>query len=94
MTVFVLTLIIGLILITRVGIKTLDFVKQSANMKRRMLIALLILFIYFIFLSLLFPGNIVIPDGSVVNIFAHQVGVFFGVILGLCILKWFSEKTS
>jgi len=56
--------------------------------KKHKIKALLILFglmMYFTFLALLFPSNIIHSPGNITNIFAHFFGVFFGLFVGTLI---------
>jgi len=95
LTVFVATFILGFVLLLYVGRKLLNFATQNPNAKKRVIIASTLLFIYFtFFLSSLFPSDIIMLEGSVVNIFAHYIGVFYGIGSGIYTLNVFHKKES
>lgn len=47
----------------------------------------LVAFVYVVFLALMFPTNTVQSQGTIVNIFAHYFGIFFGLI-GFLIMEY------
>lgn len=92
LTVFVTTFILGFVLLLNVGRKLFNFVKQNPTAKKKVMIALIALFVYCYFLFSLFPSNIILPEGNVVNIFAHYIGVFYGIISGIYTLHVFTKS--
>ena len=94
LTVFVATLAIGLILLLHIGRKLLSSAKQNPSAKKKLTATAILLFVYFIFHFSLFPSNIIMVQGNIVNIFAHYVGVFYGIISGIYTLNLFPKKKT
>lgn len=92
LAVFTATFIVGLVLLLHIGRKLLKFAKQNLNAKKKLISASIALFVYSAFLFSLFPSNIFMPEGNIVNIFAHYVGVFYGVISGIYTLNAFPKR--
>ncbi|MEM1717043.1 MAG: hypothetical protein QXN24_05440 [Candidatus Bathyarchaeia archaeon] len=88
---FAVTFTVGSTLLLYVGRKMVNSVNQSLNAKRKISFASITIAIYFVFLSFLFPSNIITPEGNIVNIFAHFVGVFYGIISGIYTLNLFPK---
>lgn len=85
-TIFVLPLIIGSSLLAwEFWLLFKTGLKGEKIYKNKMLMASLVLFVYFLCLPALFPTNIVGSEGNIVNIFAHYFGIFFGLFLGLIV---------
>jgi len=84
LTVFVTTFSIGLVLFLKeLGI-LINFARKSGKEYRnKIIIAILIIVVYFVSLFSLFPTSIVLSQGNIVNIFAHYFGLFFGIITGI-----------
>ncbi|MBC7129710.1 rhomboid family intramembrane serine protease [Candidatus Bathyarchaeota archaeon] len=87
LTVFITTLTVGLALLLHVAGKLLNFAKQNLNAKKKLVTASIAILFYYTFLFSLFPSNIVMPQGNIVNIFAHYIGVFYGIISGIYTLN-------
>lgn len=93
LAVFIATFTAGLVLLLHIGRKLLKLTKQNLNAKKKLVITSIALFVYFfVFLFSLFPSNIVVSEGAVVNIFAHYIGVFYGVISGIYTLNVFPKS--
>jgi len=92
LVVFVATFVFGVILIIYVGKISVKFAKQNQNARKTILAASITVYVYFVFIFALFPSKITMPDGSIVNIFSHYVGVFYGMITGIYTLKVFPRK--
>lgn len=88
-TVFVLLTVIGVFLFSRELLRILNFGRKgSKEDKKRAVGIFLSLSVYFFFLSVLFPANIVQSTGNVVDIFAHFFSVFFGLLVGYFMLEY------
>lgn len=92
LTVFVATFTIGLVLLLYIQRKLLNFAKQNLNAKKELIITSIALLVYFAFLFSLFPSDIIMLEGNIVNIFAHYIGVFYGIISGIYTLNVFPKK--
>lgn len=92
--VFVVTFVFGLILLIHVGKKLVNFAKQNQNARKTIIIASITISVYFILIFGLFPSQITMPEGGIVNIFAHYVGVFYGMITGIYKLNVFSKSRN
>jgi len=92
MMVFAATLVFGLILLIYVGKKLANFAKQNQNARKTIIAASITVIVYFILIFGLFPSKITMPEGGIVNIFAHYVGVFYGIITGIYTLNVFPGR--
>lgn len=92
--VFVVTFVFGLILLIHLGKKLANFAKQNQNARKTIIIASITVSVYFILIFGLFPSQITMPEGGIVNIFAHYVGVFYGMITGIYKLNVFSKSKN
>jgi membrane associated rhomboid family serine protease len=90
--VFVATLVFGLILLIHVGKKLVNFAKLNQNARKTIITASITVIVYFILIFGLFPSKINMPEGGIVNIFAHYVGVFYGIITGIYTLNVFPGR--
>ena len=65
--------------------KVLHVIPNETKTKelKKITLTVIILFSYFVLLGSLFPSNLVISEGNVVNIIAHYVGLIFGLTFGL-----------
>jgi len=78
----VLTLPLGLVGLIKPLRRIISYGKQNPGARRSVAYPTVLLLCYFCILILLFPANIASPDGYVVNIAAHAVGVFYGITTG------------
>jgi hypothetical protein len=92
--VFAATLIFGLILLTHVGKKLVDYAEQNPNATKTIIDASITVYVYLIFIFLLFPNKTTMPEGSSVNIFAHYVGVYYGMNTGIYTLNVFPKRKN
>jgi len=92
LVVFITTCSVGLVLLSKVGGEVLISTKQNPDTKKTVTIALTIIVVYFAFLLSLFPSDIIMPEGNAVNIFAHYVGIFYGIVSGIYTLNIFKNK--
>jgi len=92
LVVFITTCSLGVALLSKVGKEVIASAKQKPNTKKTATIALTIVLIYFTFLMSLFPSDIIISQGNTVNIFAHYVGIFYGIISGIYTLNVFQRN--
>jgi hypothetical protein len=92
--VFVATLVFGLILLIHVGKKLVNFAKLNQNARKTIITTLITVTVYFILIFGLFPSKITMPEGGVVNIFAHYVGVFYGMTTGIYTLNVFPKRKN
>jgi hypothetical protein len=77
---------IGILLSARGLLEITNFAKTGSKKdKFKALSVLFILLMYFIFLTMLFPSNILDSSGNITNILAHYFGVFFGLFVGMLI---------
>jgi protein-S-isoprenylcysteine O-methyltransferase Ste14 len=92
--VFVATLVFGLILLIHVGKILVNFAKQNQRARKTILAASITVYVYFIFIFTLFPSKITMPEGGIVNIFSHHVGIFYGMITGIYTLNIFPKRKN
>jgi len=92
LVVFIATCSVGLALLSKVGKEVLNSAKRNLHMKKIATIAFTVVLVYFTFLMSLFPSDIIISQGNAVNIFAHYVGIFYGIISGIYILNVFQNN--
>lgn len=91
LVVFITTCSLGVVLLSKVGKEVIASAKQKPNTKKTAIIALTVVLIYFTFLMSLFPSDIIISQGNAVNIFAHYIGIFYGIISGIYTLNVFQR---
>ena len=91
LVVFITTCSLGIALLSKVGKEMIASARQRPNTKKTATIALTIVLIYFTFLMSLFPSDIIISQGNAVNIFAHYIGIFYGIISGIYTLNVFQH---
>lgn len=89
LAVFSILTIVGVLLLINELFKIVDFGRKGTKEKRaKAFTFLLVLSFYFVFLSFLFPENIVQTSGNIVNMFAHIFGVYFGLTIGYLVLRY------
>jgi len=78
----------GILFGAREMLEIRNFAKMGSKKdKFKALLILFSLMMYFIFLALLFPSNILHSPGNITNILAHYFGVLFGLFVGMLISK-------
>lgn len=92
LVVFIATSSVGLALLSKVGKEVLNSAKQNLHTKKIATIAFTVVLVYFTFLMSLFPSDIIISQGNAVNIFAHYIGIFYGIISGIYTLNVFQSN--
>lgn len=85
--VFALALATGLLFLLKPLKEILSYARLSIKAAGAVALASVMLLGYFLTLVTLFPSNIVSPAGYTVNILAHSIGVFYGIITGAYMLK-------
>jgi len=85
---FVAMILSGYTILFIIFRKMLRFRVKKGGVEKKMFLGASVFFVYIFLITTLFPSNILESQGSLVNIFAHYFGVFFGMTMGFIVLKY------
>jgi membrane associated rhomboid family serine protease len=93
-TFFSIIAVSGSVLVCLVFFRINRYAEKSSNRRliRKLSLAVLVMFFYLIFLTGLFPAEIVMPNLATVNIFAHYFGVSLGMLTGFYLVFYDKKK--